>query len=146
MTRFELTERPIDVLALLASVEQSQAGAVSLFVGAVRDHNESKAVLRLQYEAYPEMACRVCEQILADALARFDIVKAVAVHRTGMLEVGEAAVAIAVSAAHRDAAFRACRFIIDSIKESAPIWKKEFYADSARWVVCHSHNAAESVL
>lgn len=147
MRPFALTDEPIDPGALLDRVRRPAAGALDLFVGIVRNHNDGRDVLRLQYEAYPEMVEKVGEGILSEAIERFDILGAAALHRTGTLEIGDVAVAVAVSAAHRDAAFCACRYIIDRIKDDAPIWKKEFYPESAEWVLCshsgvHLHEAA----
>jgi len=101
------------------------------FEGRVRNHNEGKTVLRLGYQAYAPLALAEGERILAEAQARFAIERALCVHRTGELAIGDIAVWVGVSAAHRDAAFAACRYVIDEIKRRVPIWKNEFYADGA---------------
>lgn len=126
---FRLSENPIDTLALSRSLARSQAGACVTFEGWVRDHNEGRAVLRLGYQAYAPLALAEGEHILVEARAKFPVVEAACVHRIGTLEIGELAVWVGVSAAHRAAAFDACRFIIDEVKRRVPIWKNEHYAD-----------------
>jgi len=105
-----------------------------LFVGVVRDHNEGRRVLRLEYEAYEEMALPLMEKIAAEARSRWRVSEVRIVHRLGRLEVGDAGVAVAVTSAHRGEAFAACRYAIDALKASVPIWKKEFYADGEVWL------------
>ena len=113
----------------------ARVGGYASFEGWVRDHNDGRAVAGLRYEAYAELAEREGEAILADALQRFDIVDAACVHRSGDLAIGELAVWVGVSAAHRDAAFAACRWIIDEVKARVPIWKHERYAEGdAGWL------------
>ena len=113
----------------------ARVGGYASFEGWVRDHNDGRAVTGLHYEAYVAMAETEGERILDDACARFDILDARCVHRTGELAIGELAVWVGVSAAHRDAAFAACRFVIDEVKFRVPIWKRERYADaSATWL------------
>lgn len=131
---FEIVEHPIDLGRLIAAVGRPDAGAIAVFVGTTRDHNAGRAVLRLEYEAYPEMAVREMRRIAEQTVERF-AVKAVAIsHRIGIVEIGEASVAITVSAGHRDAAFAACRFAIDRLKEIVPIWKKEHYRGGEVWI------------
>lgn len=114
-----------------------RAGASVCFEGWVRDHNDGEAVNALEYEAYSPIANREGEQIMAEAVDRFEIFAAVAEHRVGALQVGDCAVWVGVSAAHRGAAFDACRYIIDQIKQRVPIWKKEHYASGhSGWVNC----------
>ncbi len=125
-----ITEKPIDVNKLLSDVSDQSSGASVLFTGTVRDHNEHDKVSKLHYEAYQEMAEKILQEIENEIHTKWKINKFVAIHRTGTLKVGEVSVAIAVSAEHRKEAFEACKFGIDSIKEKAPIWKKEF-AESA---------------
>jgi molybdopterin synthase catalytic subunit len=141
---FRLTSEPIDAARLRAALENDAAGACATFEGIVRDHNDGRAVLRLEYEAYPALALKEGKDIVRAALERFDILGATCVHRTGPLEIGGMAVWVGVSAAHRGAAFDACRYIIDEVKKRVPIWKREFYADgSVEWVGCagcgHEH-------
>jgi len=133
--RFSLTERTIEPGPLRGALLSHSAGGFCAFEGWVRNHHLGKSVVRLEYEAYGSLASKQGEAVLAEALERFDIEEARAVHRTGSLEPGELAIWIGVSAAHRDAAFAACRFIIDTVKETVPIWKHEFYTDGTDvWV------------
>ena len=140
---FELQPSPIDAGSLKKEFNSGAAGAFAAFEGWVRDRNEGQKVLRLEYEAYPELCRAESDKILTEAAARFQILRARCVHRTGVLEVGELAVWVGVTAAHREDAFAACRYIIDEIKSRLPIWKKEHYADGkADWVNCrcgHAH-------
>ena len=126
---FRLGENPIDTATLARSLAQARAGACVTFEGWVRDHNEGRAVLRLGYQAYAPLALAEGERILAEARTKFAIVEAACVHRVGTLEIGELAVWVGVSAAHRAAAFDACRYVIDEVKRRVPIWKNEHYAD-----------------
>jgi molybdopterin synthase catalytic subunit len=126
---------PIDISALIAHVSAPSAGATVLFVGTVRDHAPGRnGVTRLEYEAYGEQVVPKIAEIVAEARARWPIITVAAVHRTGDLAVGEMSVAVAVSSAHRVDAFPAASFIIDELKERAPIWKKEHWPGGAEWV------------
>jgi molybdopterin synthase catalytic subunit len=127
-----LVRDPIDLAALQAVTPAD--GALCLFVGVVRDHNGGRRVLRLEYEAYEEMALLLMEKIAAEARERWRITEVRIVHRLGRLEVGEASVAVAVASPHRREAFEACRYAIDTLKAGVPIWKKEFYADGEVWL------------
>ncbi|MBJ07360.1 MAG: molybdopterin-converting factor chain 2 [Verrucomicrobiaceae bacterium] len=134
---FDLTSGPISLASLREAVNDPHAGAVAVFEGTVRNHHEGRDVLRLQYEAHGPVARKEGIRILRDAIVRFGLDHAAAVHRTGSLEIGDSAVIVAVSSPHRAEAFEACRFIIDEIKHRLPIWKKEFYADgTSDWVGC----------
>jgi molybdopterin synthase catalytic subunit len=126
-----LVREPIDLVALQAVTPAD--GALCLFVGVVRDHNGGRPVLRLEYEAYEEMALPLMEKIAAEARDRWRITDVRIVHRLGRLEIGETSVAVAVASPHRREAFEACRYAIDTLKATVPIWKKEFYADGAVW-------------
>jgi molybdopterin synthase catalytic subunit len=109
------------------------------FDGWVRNENEGRQVLRLEYESYEAMALKEGEKIIAEAHEKFPIIDAVCVHRGGLLEIGDIAVWVGVSSAHRGEAFDACRYIIDEIKHRTPIWKKEFYVDGdSGWVRCEA--------
>jgi molybdopterin synthase catalytic subunit len=132
---FELSDKPLDTAALRASLAQPNAGALVVFEGWVRDANEGRAVASLTYEA-AEALCRAeAERILAEARARFGVLGVRVAHRAGPLQVGDVAVWIGVTAAHRDAAFQACRYVIDELKERLPIWKKECYDGAEpRWL------------
>ncbi len=109
-------------------------GALALFVGVVRNENAGRPVLRLEYDAYEEMALSEMEAIEREARRRWPITEIRIVHRLGRMEIGDASVAVAVASPHRDEAFEACRFAIDTLKRTVPIWKKEFYADGAVWL------------
>ena len=135
VTRFRISASAIDVGALQAALRDPRAGACASFEGWVRDHNDGRPVEGLHYEAYVELAQAEGATILDEALRRFDLVDAACVHRTGDLAVGELAVWVGASAAHRDAAFAACRWIIDEVKARVPIWKRERYAGGqADWL------------
>ncbi|QEH95153.1 molybdenum cofactor biosynthesis protein MoaE [Gluconobacter thailandicus] len=138
MTRFLMADAPVDLNGLREGLHLAEAGGFCTFEGWVRNSNEGRPVDGLEYESYAELAVKEGERIIEEALVRFEISHAVAMHRTGTLRVGEVAVWIGVSAPHRDAAFRACRYIIDEIKHRVPVWKKEHYLDGdAEWVACH---------
>jgi len=135
MARTWLTGSPIDVGAVLGAVEGPGAGAALAFVGTVRDENRGRSVVGMRYEAYPAMAGQVLAAIVAEAEARWSGAAVAAVHRTGDLAVGEASVAIAVTAPHRAQAYEASRYVIEAIKERLPVWKKERYDDgSEAWL------------
>lgn len=135
MARFQLAEAAFDIAPLRAQLIDDRAGAFASFEGWVRDHNDGRPVRGLCYEAYAALAEKEGERILDEALARFAIVDARCVHRTGDLAIAELAVWVGVSAGHRDAAFAACRWIIDEVKARVPIWKHERYADGdADWL------------
>jgi len=131
---FEIVEHAIELDRVIRAVGRPDAGAIATFVGTTRDHNAGREVIRLEYEAYPEMALREMERIAAQAIERFAVKSVAMAHRIGVVEIGEASVAIAVSAGHRDAAFAACRFAIDRLKEIVPIWKKEHYRGGEIWI------------
>jgi len=131
---FEIVEEPIDAGAVTAKVASAVAGAVCTFIGTTRDHNDGRRVFRLEYEAYPEMALVEMRKIGETAQARWPIEKIAITHRVGVVPLGEASVVIAVSAGHRKAAFEACHFAIDRLKEVVPIWKKEHYEGGEIWI------------
>ena len=140
---FVVTREPIDAEAWSRRIEDPAAGAVATFEGRVRDHADGREVTSLAYEAYDVLAVTEGERILAEARARFAIRKAACVHRAGHLSIGERAVWVGASAAHRDAAFEACRYLIDELKRRVPIWKKETYADGAsEWVAAFATPAS----
>ena len=127
-----LIREPIDIAAL--GVPTPADGAACTFVGVVRDENAGRAVRYLEYEAFEQMALPLMEEIAAEARRRWPITAITIVHRLGRLEIGEASVAVAVVSPHRAEAFEACRYAIDTLKATVPIWKKEFYADGAVWI------------
>ena len=133
----QITSEAIDPAQLRETLFDATAGGFTSFEGWVRNHNEGRAVERLEYEAYAPLAVTEGEKIIAEANARFPFVKAAFVHRTGLLEIGECAVWVGVAARHRDEAFKACRYIIDELKVRLPVWKKEHYVDGdSGWVNC----------
>jgi molybdopterin synthase catalytic subunit len=137
MTDIQLQASTLDVQACLSIVSDPAVGGIDIFVGTVRNQTKGKEVLRLEFEAYESMAIREMQKIADLAGKKWDIIGMAIHHRTGVLEVGEIPVIIAVSSAHRGAAFEACRYIIDTLKETVPIWKKEYFADGEIWVNAH---------
>ncbi|HWT16331.1 MAG TPA: molybdenum cofactor biosynthesis protein MoaE [Patescibacteria group bacterium] len=132
---FRLNDHGIDVAGLRRALDDRHCGAVVGFDGIVRDHHGGRAVSELRYEAYAELAEREGQVIVEEARAKFAVRRIVAEHRVGLLAIGEIAVYVGVAAAHRDAAFSACRYVIDEIKARVPIWKHEHYADgAAEWI------------
>lgn len=131
----EVRAAPLSIDEVVACVRHPSAGAIAIFLGVVRDHHAGAAVARLDYEAHPVLAPRELERIVDAAMRENEGCRVAALHRVGELAVGELAVVVAVSSAHRDAAFRVCRETIDAIKASAPIWKKEWGVDGGSvWV------------
>jgi molybdopterin synthase catalytic subunit len=131
--KVEIVEVPIDAEAVVAGVKAGADGAVCVFDGIVRDNTRGRRTLHLDYEAYREMALEQMEGLAAEAVSRFGVREVAMVHRLGRLMVGETSVLIAVASAHRGAAFDACRWLIDTLKKTVPIWKKETFADGAVW-------------
>lgn len=127
--RFRLSDTPLDIGTERRALDHAAAGAYASFEGWVRDHNEGRAVQRLDYQAYAALAASEGDAILDEAVARFAVREARCVHRVGSLAIGDLAVWVGVSADHRDAAFSACRWIIDEVKRRVPIWKNEHYLD-----------------
>lgn len=135
MPRFVLSPTPFDTASLRAELLDSRVGAYASFEGWVRDHNAGRRVTGLQYEAYEDLARAEGLRILEQACARFEVIDLHCVHRVGELALGELAVWVGATAAHRDAAFAACRYAIDEVKARVPIWKHERYADGdADWL------------
>jgi molybdopterin synthase catalytic subunit/rhodanese-related sulfurtransferase len=137
MRTFSLSVGPFSPDELRASLADPACGGYASFEGLVRDHNEGRRVLRLEYEAYEALALKEGERIVAEALEQFGVRRIACVHRVGDLAIGELAVWVGVAAAHRDEAFAACRYVIDEVKHRLPIWKKEHYVDGdSGWVNC----------
>ena len=133
----EMVTTPIDPDTLRRELFDPAAGAYAGFEGWIRNENEGHQVLRLEYEAYEPLAIKEGERVIAEAKDRFPLLHARCVHRSGLLEIGECAVWVGVSSAHRDEAFLACRYIIDQVKVRLPIWKKEHYVGGdSGWVNC----------
>ncbi|MGH8927124.1 MAG: molybdenum cofactor biosynthesis protein MoaE [Acidimicrobiia bacterium] len=134
-SRVAIRADEIDPNALLAEVGDSEAGAVVLFLGTARTHSDGRSgITHLEYEAYPGVVETKIADLVAAAQAKWDLVAVVVEHRVGQVAVGRPSVAVAVSAHHRDAAFGAGRFLIDELKEQAPIWKKEHWPGGGSWV------------
>ena len=137
MNTFRVTSKAINLELFRNRLLDRSCGAYVQFDGWVRDHNEGQEVLRLEYEVYEPMAVKEGNRIIQEATNRFGISNAHGVHRSGLMELSDVAVVVGVSSQHRDAAFEACRYIIDQVKVRLPIWKKEYYASGeAEWVNC----------
>ncbi len=132
-SRVLLTTERIATSKLVESMKRPEDGATVVFEGIVRDNSRGRRTLYLDYEAYEPMARKQLEQLASQALERFKVRDVAVVHRLGRLQIGETSVAIVVSSAHRAAAFEACRWMIDTLKKTVPIWKKEFFEDGAVW-------------
>jgi molybdopterin converting factor subunit 1 len=128
-----MVREPINTQRVLTALKRGEDGAALVFEGIVRNQTRGRKTLYLDYEAYEEMALREMEALAAQALARFQIRDVALVHRLGRLEIGETSVLIVVASAHRAAAFDACRWLIDTLKRTVPIWKKEYFEDGAVW-------------
>jgi molybdopterin synthase catalytic subunit len=134
---FAISDNAIATDELREQVMNPGSGGVCIFEGWVRNENEGRTVQRLEYEVYTPLAIKEGEEVIAQAKQRFPFLAASCVHRSGLLDIGECAVWVGVSAPHRDEAFKACRYIIDEIKVRLPIWKKEHYVDGeSGWVNC----------
>ena len=131
---FRVTDKPIDLQELVNYVSDPEAGAIATFIGTTRNNNEGRKVIGLDYDGYAEMAEKELARIGADAKTKWPICRMAIVHRLGPVQITEASVIIAVSAGHRDAAFAACRFAIEEIKKTVPIWKKEVYEGGEVWI------------
>lgn len=146
---FRISSSPLDPAALYRTLADERAGACVTFEGWVRNRNEGQPVLSLEYEAYAPLAVSEGEKILAEARAKFSLLGAACVHRTGHLALGDLAVWVGVTAEHRGAAFDACRYLIDEAKARLPIWKKEHYASGATaWINCATrgeHGGADAM-
>src|SRR5262245_27147555 len=137
MKPFDLSDVALDPNALRDGFDDPASGAYTSYEGRVRDHNEGRRVLRLEYQGYVPLAVAEGERIVEEARARFAVARLTCMHRVGELAIGDVAVWVGAGAAHRDAAFAACRYVIDEVKARVPIWKKEHYVDgSSGWVGC----------
>ncbi|HTS36279.1 MAG TPA: molybdenum cofactor biosynthesis protein MoaE [Candidatus Solibacter sp.] len=129
----EITREPIDTQEVLSSIKGGEDGAAVVFEGVVRNQTRGRRTLYLNYEAYEDMALKQMESLATQALHQFQVRDVAIVHRLGRLEIGETSVLIVVASAHRAAAFEACRWIIDTLKRTVPIWKKEYFEDGVVW-------------
>lgn len=133
----KLSTKEIQTQEVIDSVASPEAGAIDVFIGTVRNQTKGKKVVHLEFEAYDSMAIKELEKIEIIAREKWPILKIAIVHAVGKLEIGQVPVVIAVSTPHRKAAFEACKFVIDSLKETVPIWKKEIFEDGDVWVSAH---------
>lgn len=131
---YRVTEKALNLQELIAFVGDPEAGAVAIFIGTARNHNEGRKVISLEYEAYAEMAEKELVQLGQEAQQQWKLCRLGIVHRIGPVQIGEPSVMIAVSAAHRQDAFAACRFAIEEIKKRVPIWKKEVFEGGEVWI------------
>lgn len=129
MSRFAISDSPIEIVSLRDALLDPRAGACACFEGRVRNHHQGRDVLSLDYQAYTALAEREGQEVLAEAMRDFELIRAVCVHRVGSLAIGELAVWVGVSSAHRGPAFDATRYIIDEVKKRVPIWKREHYRE-----------------
>lgn len=136
-TQIQISPTPINIQSCINWIMSPESGGIDVFIGTVRNATKGKTVVRLEFEAYENMALAEMEKIAQQVFAQWPVQKVLIHHRTGVLEIGEVPVVIAVSAAHRAAAFDACRYIIDTLKQTVPIWKKEIFEDGEVWVAAH---------
>jgi molybdopterin synthase catalytic subunit len=137
MIDIKITSEVLNLSECVEKVMSPQAGGIDVFIGTVRDHTKGKKVIRLEFEAYEKMALNEMQKIADEMMKRWPLHKILIHHRTGILQIGEVPVVIAVSASHRNAAFDACRYAIDTLKQTVPIWKKEIFEDGEEWVAAH---------
>ncbi len=137
MIMIKLTEKPIDINEVIDVVRHDLAGGIDVFVGTVREQTQGRKVLALEFEAYKKMAESELKKITREASEKWPVLRIAIAHAIGKKSTGEIAVVIAVSAAHREAAFDACRYVIDTLKQRVPIWKKEIFEDGEIWVAAH---------
>lgn len=136
-TQIQISPNPLNIQSAIDWIQSPESGGIDVFIGTVRNATKGKTVIRLEFEAYEPMALAEMEKIVKQAFEKWPVQKALIHHRVGVLQVGEVPVIIAVSAAHRAAAFEACRYIIDTLKQTVPIWKKEIFEDGEVWVAAH---------
>lgn len=137
MVDIKITEQILDLTDCFALASDPSCGGIASFVGTVRNHTKGKSVTRLEYECYQSMAVKEIQKIADKAISLFSVKNIVVHHRTGVLFPGDAAVIIVVSDGHRNAVFDACSFMIENIKKTVPIWKKEIFEDGEEWVSAH---------
>ena len=133
-----IADSPINIQECIDAAQSERAGAVDVFIGTVRNHNKDKSVVRLEFETYDSMAVKKMQELADEAQARWNTEKIVMVHRKGVLSIGDVAVVIAVATPHRAASFEACKWLIDTLKQVVPIWKKEVYDNAEEWLEAHA--------
>lgn len=138
MIDIKISKHALDTAYCIAQATDPACGGMAVFIGSVRNKTQGKEVVRLEYECYEGMALKEMEKIAADAIRIYDIKNVCIHHRVGTLKIGDDAVVIAVNAPHRDAAFAACRYTIDTLKQTVPIWKKEIFEDGEEWISAHA--------
>ncbi|MCB0601821.1 MAG: molybdenum cofactor biosynthesis protein MoaE [Saprospiraceae bacterium] len=135
--QIHLTSQPLDTDGIYHFLQTPSSGGIVVFTGTVRDHHQDQQVIKLEFEAYEPMALKEMNQLAQICSEQWPCHRIAIHHRLGTLGIGEAPVIIGVSSAHRQEAFAACQFLIDSLKERVPIWKKEFFTDGSHWVSAH---------
>ena len=143
VVRAELTREPLDGARLVSEVSDPSCGGIATFLGVVRDQDEGRQVVALEYDAYDTLAASQLRAVADEALARWPDARIALQHRAGRLVVGEVSVAIAVACPHRAEAFACCCYVIDRVKEAVPIWKREESPEGARWLEGHDYKPAE---
>jgi molybdopterin synthase catalytic subunit len=133
----KISTEALDIQSCIDWVMSPQSGGINVFIGSVRNETKGKKVIRLEFDAYESMALSEMTKIAEDIFKKWPVQKILIHHRTGVLQTGDVPVVISVAAAHRDAAFNACRYAIDTLKETVPIWKKEVFEDGEVWVAAH---------
>ena len=133
----KVSSNPLNIQSAIDWVMSPDSGGIDVFIGTVRNATKGRQVVKLEFEAYEPMALAEMEKIVSDTFNKWPVQRVLVHHRSGVLQVGDVPVIIAVSAAHRAAAFDACRYIIDTLKQSVPIWKKEIFEDGEAWVAAH---------
>ena len=134
----EITDKKIEVQKVIDAVRSPDCGAVSVFIGTVRNHSKNRDVNALEYEVYGKMAEKMIQKIIEEIRSKWEVNKVAVSHRMGKMEVGEITVAIAVSSPHRKDSIPSCQYAIDRLKEIVPIWKKEYAVGGASWVEPHA--------
>lgn len=134
MKKTAFQKEPVDVTKIITETGSHADGALVSFTGRARNRSRDKTVLKLEYELYESMALKELNKIVDDAMERWRLSCCTVIHRYGTVNIGEASIVIAVSSPHRKESFSACMFIIDEIKKSVPVWKKEFYSDGSVWI------------
>nr|WP_315035637.1 molybdenum cofactor biosynthesis protein MoaE [uncultured Chryseobacterium sp.] len=137
MIDIKITENTLSISECLDLAKDLGSGGVATFIGTVRNITKNKSVVRLEYECYQSMATKEIKKVADEAMSLFSVRNVIVHHRIGILFPGDAAIMIVVSDGHREAVFDACRYIIDTIKQTVPIWKKEIFEDGEEWVSAH---------
>lgn len=138
MIDIKITNEILDAAACIAKATDAACGGIAVFIGTVRNQTKEKKVTRLEYECYESMAFKEMKKIADEVIRLWNVNNIIIHHRTGILHIGDMAVIIAVSSAHRDAAFDACRYTIDTLKKTVPIWKKEIFEGGEEWISAHA--------